>query len=693
MKQIKRQRHYLQAKLAALFSVVLCAFLMWGMIDRAAAAEKTIASTDDYSVKIVEESAGSCKIVFTPSKTASYVEVHYKVNGENQQNLALTESSGSFEYEVKNVKAGDELSISYTYNTGLAYDTEWWTHTVGSLAGSEEKEEGIRIEAEDYTKMSGVEKNGGMVTGIDTNDWMRYTVNVEKAGSYRIVVHGMASGAKDGMIVFRDAQERIAQVAVTKGGTDMADFRSEKVELSAGELQLTTIAVAGGISVDWFSLEPVSGSIENPGGSTENPGGSTENPGGSTENPGEDTEDPGEPMDPSEVETPEADPTIPVQKDKIIFQFNNKTDGKYRDDQIYWCILGYDNRNGHKLCYVDAEGNLIPVTAELNTISKNDRMCADICNTVAENKYVYMPSIDSGRMYISYGEQVYITINEDSNGNVGFAGPDLNNPSDPNADVLFEFLEFTIGSNIGNENENPVEYWGNTTRVDNFCFPVVTRLIGTDGEDAGKHYDTFDRMVGDAGTRAQLFAAFKKNAPEAFKGLASGNRIIAPCKGDFNEGKEYENYFQDYIDQFWTKYAAEDLLFECEGGKFQCRVEGDVLNFTELRNNQTGTVQKPNTQEVLEGKGAFDSGTSIEKVLEAQLCAAFNRGVALHPENWYKPEMYYQDESVPCNYYSKFWHEHSVDGHAYGFCYDDVFDQATLLHFTNPTSLVIDLKW
>lgn len=680
MKQIKRQRHYLPAKLSVLFSVVLCAFLMWGMIDRAAAAEKTIASTDDYSVKIVEESAGSCKIVFTPSKAASYVEVHYKVNGENQQNLPLAESSGSFEHEVKNVKAGDELSISFTYNTGSAYDTEWWTHTVGSLAGSGEKEESIRIEAEDYTKMSGVEKSGGEVTGIDTNDWMRHTVNVEKAGSYRILVHGKASGAKDGMLVFRDAQGRIAQVAVTKGGTDMADFRSEKIEFSAGELQLTTIAVAGGISVDWFALEPVSGS--------------TENPGGSTEEPGEDTEDPGEPMDPSEVETPEADPTIPVQKDKIIFQFNNKTDGKYQDDQIYWCILGYDMKDPErKLCYVDAQGTLHPATVELNTIEKNGRMCADICNTVAENKYVYMPSIESGRMYISYGEQVYIQINKAADGNIGFAGPDLNNPSDPNSDVLFEFLEFTIGSKVNNVLVNPVEYWGNTTRVDNFCFPIVTRLIGENGEDAGKHYDTFDRMVGDAGTRAQLFAAFKKNAPEAFKDLASGNRIIAPCKGNFNEGKEYENYFQDYIDQFWTKYAAEDLLFECEGGKFQCRVEGDELKFTELRSNQTGTVQKPNTQEVLEGKGAFDSGTSIEKVLEAQLCAAFNRGVALHPENWYKPETYYQDESVPCNYYSKFWHEHSVDGHAYGFCYDDVFDQATLLHFTNPTSLVIDLKW
>lgn len=149
---------------------------------------------------------------------------------------------------------------------------------------------------------------------------------------------------------------------------------------------------------------------------------------GSTEEPGEDTGESGRghgeprwrygrsrrPIDPDLVETPEADPTIPAKEDKIIFQFNNKTDGAYADSEIYWCILGYDPSN-NKLCYVDAQGNLIPATAELNTVKKNDRMCADICNTLSENKYVYMPSIVSGRMYISYGSQVYITINEDSN--------------------------------------------------------------------------------------------------------------------------------------------------------------------------------------------------------------------------------------------------------------------------------------
>ena len=37
--------------------------------------------------------------------------------------------------------------------------------------------------------------------------------------------------------------------------------------------------------------------------------------------------------------------------------------------------------------------------------------------------------------------------------------------------------------------------------------------------------------------------------------------------------------------------------------------------------------------------------------------------------------------------------EHSVCGLAYGFCYDDVNDQSTLLQYDKADALVIDLRW
>ena len=375
-------------------------------------------------------------------------------------------------------------------------------------------------------------------------------------------------------------------------------------------------------------------------------------------------------------------PDIPAREDRMYFKMNNSTGGEYSDNQIYWCIVG-KNTSG-QLCYVDKEGNLIPASAALNTIRKGDRWCADICYSLAEADYLYMPStIDSGRMYISYGEQVYLTFNTDDLGNTGYAGPDLNNATDPNQDVLFEFIEFTITNK---------EYWGNTTRVDFYSFPVVTRLFGDGGWNNypgdANHYD---RTVGDLGTRDEIFAAYKNEVPNKFKTLVTDKRIMAPCKLTFNEGQVYANYYDAYINEFWAKYTNEDLVFTCDAGTFRGRVEGDRMRFTKDGDSGTYYVYKPTTQDVLEGKGNFNRGNSTELVIEAQLCAAMIRGVAMEPENFDNEDAFYQHSNS--NFYSGFWHDHSYDGLAYGFCYDDVFDYSTLLHYTNPTGLVIDLRW
>lgn len=381
------------------------------------------------------------------------------------------------------------------------------------------------------------------------------------------------------------------------------------------------------------------------------------------------------------TDVPQLDSSIPVRSDKMFLQLNNKTNGKYKDSEIYWIVIGR-NKN-HEICYLDAQGNLVKASESLNTITKNGRKCANIAHSMAEAKYVYLPDIESGRMYLSYGEPVYITFNTVADGTIGYAGPDLNNPSDPNSDVLFEFAEFTVTNK---------EYWGNTTRVDFFSFPVVTRLVGQGGFDNRPgDYPTYDKTVGDIGTRDQIFAAWQNQAPSAWKSLYDGKRIMAPCKTTFNEGKENGHYFDNYINEFWNKYSNETLVFKCDAGTFRGRVSGDHMTFTKDGDGGTYTIYKPTTQDVLEGKGNFNRGNSTELVIEAQLCAAFNRGVATDPANYQNPSAYYQSGTY--NYYSKFLHEHSVNNFSYGFCYDDVNDQSTLLHYTNPTALILDLKW
>ena len=367
---------------------------------------------------------------------------------------------------------------------------------------------------------------------------------------------------------------------------------------------------------------------------------------------------------------PQLKKNVPLRDDRIAIELNNKTNGKYSDSEIYWCILG--NNENNQLCYMDKDGNMIPASESLNTVEVNGTKYANIYHTLAESDHVYAPTIRSGRMYLSYGKPVYVKFN----GSTGYAGPDLNNPGDVNANTLFEFAEFTI------EGKN---YWGNTTRVDYFCFPMVTRLIG------GSLYGGYDNVVGDIGTRDEIFTAFKNEVPNEYKSLVRDDRIIAPCKSTFNVGQDNGNYFDNYINEFWNKYANEDLRFSSESGSFVGRVVGNQMRFTREGDSTVYYVDKPNTQEVLEGKGAFDRGNGVEKAIEAQLCAAFNRGVATEPDKWYTPSQYYKNSVA--NFYAGFFHEHSVLEKAYGFCYDDVNDQSTLLQYNKADALVIDLKW
>ncbi|MBS7182992.1 MAG: Ig-like domain-containing protein [Eubacterium sp.] len=367
---------------------------------------------------------------------------------------------------------------------------------------------------------------------------------------------------------------------------------------------------------------------------------------------------------------PQLKSNVPLKSNKITMELNNKTNGKYSDEQIYWCIIG--NNENNQLCYLDKDGNMIPASESLNTVTVDGRNYANIYHTLKEADYVYAPTIRSGRMYISYGKPVYIRFV----GTNGYAGPDLNNPSDVNSNTLFEFAEFTIEGSY---------YWGNTTRVDYFCFPMVTRLIGNQKSGG------YDKVVGDIGTREEIFNAFKNEAPSQFKSLVRADRIMAPCKSTFNVGKENGNYFDNYINEFWKKYSNENLKFSTEAGNFTGRVVGNQMQFTKSGDSTIYYVDKPTTQEVLEGKGAFDRGNGTEKAIEAQLCAAFNRGVATEPDKYFKVSEYYKNSTN--NFYAGFFHRHSILGLAYGFCYDDVNDQSTLLQYNKSEALVIDLKW
>ena len=113
-------------------------------------------------------------------------------------------------------------------------------------------------------------------------------------------------------------------------------------------------------------------------------------------------------------------------------------------------------------------------------------------------------------------------------------------------------------------------------------------------------------------------------------------------------------------------------------------------------------MQKPSTQDVLACAGTMATGVTgntpqlqdenaIQLQLENQICAATNRGVLLTPANWANAAAYYQASQA--NFYSQFWHLHSVGGLAYGFSYDDNNNQSTTISTPQPEHMVFGIGW
>lgn len=338
------------------------------------------------------------------------------------------------------------------------------------------------------------------------------------------------------------------------------------------------------------------------------------------------------------------------------FKFANQTGGAFKDDQIFFAIIGL---SGTTWSYVTDSGTLEPLGSSGNVKFYS----------LQDLPAITVPEIVSARAYFGMGAPLVIKIVPD-----GFQGPDPGNPTDPNAKLYYDWIEFTFSNNT---------FHGNTTQVDQFGFPLTIELASSAGTE----------KVGIAGGRAGIFTNFPDHVPAEFQGLVQAPyRIIAPFHGSFTSGGANADYFHDYIEEIWANYAKQPLVFRLPQGKFTGRVHDDQFVFTENGQPTKYVVGKPTSPEVFACNGVFATGSDIEKVIEAQLAAAFNRRVMNDGSKFCNTAAYYPSGKT-ANWYAEFWHPISLRKKAYGFPFDDVCNQSTLVAGTSPVSLNISLAW
>lgn len=383
----------------------------------------------------------------------------------------------------------------------------------------------------------------------------------------------------------------------------------------------------------------------------------------------------------------------------------NNTNGQFADDDIYVAILGEQKGVGYiyyDMAKSSSAATVRPLNESVNTLPGTGPFTtyADVFTKLSDipGKVVYLGDTYACRMFISFKSPMYLHAFAQ-----GYAGADLNNPSDPNASVRWELVEFTYAPGSGSGKDYD-EIWINTTRVDAFQYPMGLELWSTGhypytkrGENVSYKtvIDKWNSTLGNTVYKDCLYNLITKDNV--------GGIIKQPSKV---KSIKDQNIFDDYINKIWTYFSSHTANIDMGLlGRWTGKVEGEkfVLTCAEGHYWQPGSVAtidaKPDTEDVIEGAGVFASGSDISKTVQSMFCAAFNRGMIRATsdlQDW-NPDgptkAFSGGTEYPCNEYVKFFHDPAISpsGKTYAFSYDDTYDQSATCYANNPTRATVTI--
>ncbi|MET8829339.1 glycoside hydrolase family 64 protein, partial [Streptomyces sp. NPDC004608] len=343
------------------------------------------------------------------------------------------------------------------------------------------------------------------------------------------------------------------------------------------------------------------------------------------------------------------------------------TNNSGRADAVHVYVLGTapDGRQG----WADASGTFHAWPAGGNPPTPAPD--ASIPGPAAgQSKTIRIPKL-SGRIYFSYGQKLDFRLTTG-----GLVQPAVQNPSDPNRNILFNWSEYTL---------NDAGIWLNSTQVDMFSAPYSVGVQRADGGVAST-----GKLK--AGGYNGVFAALR--AQPGWSGLVQTRpdgtvlRALAPLYG-METGGLSRTVLDDYINRVWQRYATTTLTVTPFGDrpdvKYFGRVSGEVMNFTNSAGATVTSFRKPDADSVFGCHKLLDApNDQVRGPISRTLCAGFNRSTLLVNPN--QPDAssanFYRDGVT--NHYARVIHERMADGKAYAFAFDDVGAHESLVHDGNP---------
>ncbi|WP_433720741.1 beta-1,3-glucanase family protein [Actinoplanes sp. CA-051413] len=363
---------------------------------------------------------------------------------------------------------------------------------------------------------------------------------------------------------------------------------------------------------------------------------------------------------------PTGNPAPPPASNLLPVTVTNNTG---RSDAVYLYLLGVNLSTG-KLGYVNGAGAFTNWTGGQPTpVPAPDVSIPGPANGASTT--IKMPKNLSGRLYMSFGRKLDFRLSTD-----GLVQPAPWAGADPNKDILFDWSEFTL---------NDSGLWLNSSQVDMFAVPHIVSVQGGNGVTsktgelkAGGRQRVIDRIKAQPG--------FEKTVYTRADGTVL--RVLAPGKAA-DGGQFSATYLDPYITSAWNAYAGRTLTVVPFGDrpdtKFLGRTSGNVMNFTDTTGRTVASFTKPSTANVWGCDGALGApNDQVVGPIARTLCAALHRSTlgTLDTQPGGTAADFYKGTLT--NHYSRIIHEQMVDGKAYGFAFDDVQNQESLVHAGDP---------
>jgi hypothetical protein len=289
-----------------------------------------------------------------------------------------------------------------------------------------------------------------------------------------------------------------------------------------------------------------------------------------------------------------------------------------------------------------------------------------------QTKTIQIPKF-SGRIYFSYGQKLVFKLTTG-----GLVQPAVQNPSDPNVNILFNWSEYTL---------NDAGIWINSTQVDMFSAPYAVGVQPSSGA---------TRNTGRLKPGGYT-AVFNGLRSQGWGGLIRGNnlRALAPGHG-IEAGALPATVMNDYINRVWSRYTSQTLTVTPFANqpnlKYFGRVQGNNMVFTNTSGGFATQFAKPDSDSIFGCYKLLDAPNDLVRgPISRTLCAGFNRSTLLVNANQPDPDNanFYRDAVT--NHFSRLIHAQMVDGKAYGFAFDDVGAHESLVHDGNPLQAYMTL--